>query len=113
MEFDKSQLMRGTIEGCILQLISGEPTYGYDIVTRLQEYGFCELGEGTIYPLLLRLEKKGIVAAQFRPSPRGPSRKYYSLTKAGEQLLRDFVAVWEEVSRSVSRVLNEGGENDE
>ena len=56
--YDKSQLMRGTLEGCILQILSRETTYGYQIVTSLTEYGFEDIKEGTIYPLLVRLEKK-------------------------------------------------------
>ena len=53
--YDKSQLMRGTLEGCILQILYRETTYGYQIVTSLTEYGFDDIKEGTIYPLLVRL----------------------------------------------------------
>ena len=53
--FDKSQLMRGTLEGCILKIISVEVTYGYEIMERLISFGFDDIREGTIYPLLLRL----------------------------------------------------------
>ena len=53
---DRSQLMRGTLEGCILKIISEDETYGYEIVSKLQEYGFYDAKEGTIYPLLVRLE---------------------------------------------------------
>lgn len=60
--YDKSQLMRGTLEGCILQILSFNTTYGYEIVTKLQSYGFEGIREGTIYPLLLRLENKGIIS---------------------------------------------------
>ena len=55
---DKSQLMKGILESCILKIISQSETYGYEIVDRLQENGFREVKEGTLYPLLLRLEKK-------------------------------------------------------
>lgn len=56
--YDKSQMMRGTLEGCILKIISVETTYGYEIVMKLQDFGFEDMKEGTIYPLLVRLEKK-------------------------------------------------------
>ena len=56
--YDKSQLMRGIMEGCILSIIGRERTYGYGIVEQLRENGFSEVKEGTIYPLLLRLEKR-------------------------------------------------------
>ncbi len=67
--YDKSQLMRGTLEGCILQILYRETTYGYQIVTSLTEYGFEDIKEGTIYPLLVRLEKKNYISSTLRPSP--------------------------------------------
>ena len=54
--YDKSQLMRGTLEGCILKFLSEETTYGYELVERLEQNGFQDIKEGTIYPLLVRLE---------------------------------------------------------
>lgn len=66
--YDKSQMMRGTLEGCILKIISVETTYGYEIVMKLQDFGFEDMKEGTIYPLLVRLEKKKMISSEFRPS---------------------------------------------
>jgi len=103
--YDRSQLMRGTLEGCILHIIGVRPTYGYDIVTRLQQFGFGEVREGTIYPLLVRLEKKKMISAQYRPSPLGPQRKYYSLTGEGRALLQDFITCWQESQRAVNTTL--------
>ena len=100
-----SQLLKGTLEGCILAAIRQKPTYGYEIAQTLAAYGFGQIAEGTIYPLLLRLEKNGAVRAETRPSPLGPSRKYYSLTQAGEQALADFMASYAELSRAVDRLL--------
>ena len=102
---NRSQLMRGTLEGCIVKIISKEETYGYEIVTRLQEYGFYDAKEGTIYPLLMRLEKKGIISSIYKESPLGPKRKYYYITKSGEEYLKQFLTVWNEVKNSVNRVL--------
>lgn len=62
--YDKSQLMRGTLEGCILKILSKSTSYGYEIVTTLLGYGFKDIKEGTIYPLLVRLEKKGIITSE-------------------------------------------------
>ena len=67
---DKAQLMKGILEGCILKIIDQEETYGYEIVTRLQDYGFSDAKEGTLYPLLLRLEKKKLIKGTFRKSFR-------------------------------------------
>ena len=100
-----SQLLKGTLEGCILAAIRQRPTYGYEIAQTLAACGFGQIAEGTIYPLLLRLEKNGAVRAETRPSPLGPSRKYYSLTQAVEQALADFMASYAELSRAVDRLL--------
>lgn len=104
---DKSQLMKGTLEGCILKIIEQSETYGYEIVTQLQENGFAEVKEGTLYPLLLRLEKKKLITATYKPSPLGPSRKYYTLTPDGIQYLQSFLTSWKEVSESVRNIFKE------
>ena len=102
--YDKSQLMKGTLEGCILQILSETVTYGYEIVTTLEE-----VKEGSIYPLLVRLEKKGMISSELRPSPLGPKRKYYSLTAEGEAYLQEFIKCWTEVQLSVNRILKKEG----
>ncbi len=105
MLFDKSQLMRGTLEGCILKIISEKTTYGYEILLSLRNRGFEDISEGTIYPLLLRLEKQGSVRSQLLPSPLGPKRKYYTITLEGQHYLRSFEQCWSQVSRSVELIV--------
>ena len=68
---DRSQMMKGILEGCILKVIGDKETYGYEIVDQMQKYGFEEMKEGTLYPLLLRLEKKKYISAAFKESPMG------------------------------------------
>lgn len=102
---DRSQMMKGILEGCILQIIANCETYGYEIVSELQKNGFSEVREGTLYPLLLRLEKKKLIAATFKESPLGPKRKYYHLTEDGEIYIKEFCEVWDEVSTSVEKIL--------
>lgn len=104
--FDKSQLMRGTLEGCILKVIAAETTYGYEIMEKLVRYGFDDIREGTIYPLLVRLEKKELISSEVRPSPLGPSRKYYSITPEGKKMLDSFLVCWESVSKVVKRIMD-------
>lgn len=113
--YDKSQLMRGTLEGCILKILSEEVTYGYEIVARLTMFGFRDIREGTIYPLLVRLEKKGYITSEFRPSPFGPSRKYYEITKDGKMYLEEFVECWKEVEEAMHCIFQRvgGGRDDE
>lgn len=102
---DRSQLNRGTLEGCIVKIISNEETYGYEIVTRLQDYGFIDVKEGTIYPILVRLEKKNIISSVYKESPLGPKRKYYFLTESGKGFLVEFIEVWNDVKGSVDRIF--------
>lgn len=112
MVYDKSQLMRGTLEGCILKIIRLRTTYGYEILEYLKETGFRDISEGTIYPLLLRLEKQGSIRAELRPSPLGPRRKYYTITPSGEAYLEAFEECWQQVSGAVGHLIGEGTDNE-
>ena len=105
---DKSQLMRGTLEGCIVKIISNKETYGYEIVTKLQNYGFNDVKEGSTYPILLRLEKKDIITSVYKNSPLGPKRKYYILTDTGKKFLNEFESIWLDVKNTVDKILEEG-----
>lgn len=105
---DKSQMMKGILEGCILKIIDRSETYGYEIAERLQEYGFTDVKEGTLYPLFLRLEKKKLITATFKPSPLGPKRKYYTLTDEGREYVAGFYQIWREVEDAVDRIFKEG-----
>ena len=88
-------------------LIDQEPTYGYAIATTLRDSGFADLTEGTLYPLLLRLERKGLIAAEYRAGSGGPSRKYYRLTPDGVQYLNEFTEAWQNASDTVNRILHD------
>lgn len=110
MIFDKAQLMRGTLEGCILKIISKKVTYGYEIIEYLKQCGFTDLAEGTIYPLLLRLEKQGTIASRLMPSPLGPKRKYFSITANGQEYLQEFESYWNVLEVNVNRILREDGD---
>ena len=105
--FDQSQLRKGTLEGCILKIIASESTYGYAIAATLRESGFADLTEGTLYPLLLRLERKGLIRAEYRAGSGGPSRKYYRLTPDGNTYLQEFTAAWREASAAVNNILQD------
>lgn len=105
MPFDKSQLMHGTLQGCILKIISQKMTYGYEILELLKQNGFDEMSEGTLYPLLLRLEKQGSIRSRLFPSPLGPRRKYFEITDSGRSYLSAFEAHWKKLHQSVNRIL--------
>ena len=69
---DLTEMLKGTLEGCVLEIIDGEETYGYAITRRLNELGFADVVEGTVYTILLRLERNGLVQVTKRPSEVGP-----------------------------------------
>lgn len=108
-----SQMLKGTLEGCILKVISERETYGYEISEKLHEYGFSDISEGTVYPLLLRLEKNGLITAQYRQSPVGPKRKYFSISETGEKEMEAFYASWTELEEAINRVFKKEGKRDE
>lgn len=105
--FDRSQLMRGSLEGCILMIIAKQVSYGYEIMMRLKEYGFLDVSEGTIYPILLRLEKQKNIVFTQRPSPMGPKRKYYEITNEGRAYLEDFYQTWREITGRVEVIIQQ------
>lgn len=108
-----SQMRKGTLEGCILKIISRQQTYGYEISQQLQQFGFSDISEGTIYPLLLRLEKSGLLTAEYRESSLGPRRKYFSLSPEGEMELSEFYANWKELEQAINNLFVYGGNHNE
>lgn len=100
-----SQLLKGVLTGCILQLLTQEELYGYTLNERLADNGFSEISNGTIYPLLLSMEKKGWITGQMRESESGPKRKYYSVTPDGQAALRHFKTQWQLLKQNVNQVM--------
>ncbi len=107
---EDTQLMKGILEGCVLAVISSGETYGYEILQSLNTYGFQNLGEGTMYPVLTRLEKKEYISCRRAKSPLGPIRKYYSITEEGEEYLRNFKENYERITKCANEILNVNGE---
>lgn len=102
----RSQLLKGILEGCILAVISRQSVYGYEISIKLQDYGLI-VSEGSIYPVLLRLQKEKLIRGEMKDSPNGPNRKYYFLTEQGTLALEEFKVNWEELKKPVDRLLEE------
>lgn len=100
-----TQLRRGALEYCVLALLQDEPRYAFDLVTELSRHPSLVTSEGTIYPLLSRLRKDGLVLSEHRPSEQGPPRRYYQLTRAGSRALERFVAEWHEFRDAVDATL--------
>jgi len=97
-----TQLRKGVLELCILNIIGGGRIYGYDIVRQLRVVDALVVSEGTIYPILSRLKRDGLVRTTLEESPSGPARKYYELTRRGEQLLVDMNRYWETLTREIA-----------
>ncbi|PRT36895.1 PadR family transcriptional regulator [Bacillus wiedmannii] len=100
-----SQMLKGVLEGCILYIISQEEVYGYELSTKLNQYGFTFVSEGSIYPLLLRMQKEKLIEGTLKTSNLGPKRKYYHLTEKGLEQLEVFKGSWDMVSTTVNRLL--------
>lgn len=105
-----SQMLKGILEGCILVIIGREDVYGYEMNEKLQAYGFSTVAEGTIYPLLLKLQNKGLIVGESKASPEGPMRKYFQLTESGQGEAAVFIEQWQKLQGSVNHLLN-GGES--
>jgi PadR family transcriptional regulator, regulatory protein PadR len=104
-----SVMLRGVLDLCLLALLEGDELYGYEIASRLRERQL-EVGDGSIYPLLARLERSGDVRAVRRPSVDGPDRRYWTLTAAGRSTLRDGRADWSGMSAAVDAILTSTGD---
>ncbi|MCI2947085.1 PadR family transcriptional regulator [Staphylococcus caledonicus] len=90
-----NQMMKGLLDGAILGLIAKGETYGYEILEKLKENQFPEISDGSIYPVLLRLSKKGYVKTTTRKSDNGgPKRKYYTISESGQKELQQFKEKW-------------------
>jgi len=105
----RSQLLKGVLDGCVLSVIEKEPVYGYELSKKLQESGLEDVSEGTIYPVLLRLQKNGLIWSEMRKSDSGPNRKYYFLTEEGVLALNAIAEEWAQISGPVTVLLNRGG----
>lgn len=96
---------------CLLSLIREEPSYGYQLARQLQQRGLALIAEGSIYPLLSRLERGGLVEGYLVQSSEGPARKYYRITDLGAKVLPAWISEWEAFRSGVDQVLE--GRRDE
>lgn len=97
-------MLKGILEGCILEIINREDTYGYEITRQLNTLGFTDVVEGTVYTILVRLEKNKLVNIEKKRSELGPPRKFYSLNDAGRKELRLFWEKWEFLASKINEL---------
>jgi PadR family transcriptional regulator PadR len=103
-----TQMRKGALEYCVLALLTGKPRYGFEIVQRLGQIDGMLTSEGTIYPLLGRLRRDGLVQTEWKESAAGPPRRYYELTGEGRRGLRAFRDEWMTFRTAVDLILETG-----
>jgi len=99
-----TELLKGVLEGCVLEIINIKETYGYEITKRLNELGFEDVVEGTVYTILIRLEKNNLVDIEKKSSSLGPPRKFYTLNEKGREELASFWQRWDFISSKLKKV---------
>lgn len=99
-----TEMLKGVLEGCILEIISHEEIYGYEITRRLNALGFSDVVDGTVYTILVRLEKNKLVEVTKKKSDIGPPRKFFTLNDAGHEELEKFWSKWEFVSTRINKL---------
>src|SRR3984885_13601351 len=99
------QLKKGVLEMCVLALLSGGDNYAYDIAARMAEG--VGMGEGTVYPLMRRMQNEGLVTTYLKESESGPPRKYYRLTKSGRSAFDSQRSEWQNFETHVRKILGE------
>ena len=103
-----TEMLKGTLEGIVLTILSVRSAYGYEITAWLREQGFSDIAEGTVYALLIRVEQRGLVDVERIPSEKGPPRKVYSLNAQGQEYLEEFWRTWSFLAERLEQ-LHEGG----
>ncbi len=103
-----TQLRRGALEYCVLALVAGEERYAVDLVRDLGQVEALVTSEGTLYPLLSRLRREGLVATTWRESDAGPPRRYYRITDSGRVALGAFAQEWISFRDAVDTLITEG-----
>lgn len=104
----RSQIKRGTLEFCVLLMISQGECYGYELISRLEKRPILAAKESTIYPLLRRLLKDGLLTSVWRESAEGlPPRKYYALTPRGQSYLAAMQDEWDDLLSAIEEIKGE------
>ncbi|HMM06759.1 MAG TPA: PadR family transcriptional regulator [Clostridiales bacterium] len=99
-----TEMLKGVLEGCVLEIISRKETYGYEITRRLNALGFTDVVDGTVYTILVRLEKNKLVEVTKKPSDIGPPRKFFMLNDAGREELGRFWEKWEFIASKINQL---------
>lgn len=105
----RTQLLRGALDTCLLALLARQPTHAYDLVVRLEQQGLPAVGYGTVYPLVGRLRRQGLVMGRTEPSPMGPPRKVFEVSPAGLHALAEWTRQWLDTTAAINGLLASAG----
>ncbi|GHO81987.1 PadR family transcriptional regulator [Ktedonobacter sp. SOSP1-85] len=105
-----TEMLKGVLEGCVLEIINRGEIYGYEITRKLNNLGFTDVVEGTVYTILIRLEKNKLVEITKKSSDMGPPRKFFTLNDAGREELRKFWGKWEFLSAKIKELREQNHE---
>jgi PadR family transcriptional regulator PadR len=102
---DSTQLLKGVLDTAVLAVLEHADGYGYDIVRRLRDAGFEDIGDATVYGTLRRLYTAGALTTYVVPSDGGPNRKYYSINEQGKETLIKQRVIWSQFAKNMTAVL--------
>jgi transcriptional regulator len=105
---DKSDVLQGTLDMLVLRALQLEPMHGWGITERIEQWSesVLQLGQGTLYPALYRLEGQGLIKSDWRVTTNNRRAKYYALTAQGKRHLQQELAGWRRMSRAINLVLD-------
>ena len=108
MAKDRGDLLQGTLDMLVLKALRLQPMHGWGITERIEQWSesVLQLGQGTLYPALYRLERQGLIASEWRTTENNRRARYYALTKTGRKHFTDELAQWRRMSRAVNLVLD-------
>ncbi|HET9368906.1 MAG TPA: PadR family transcriptional regulator [Vicinamibacterales bacterium] len=107
MTKERGDILQGTLDMLVLQALTREPMHGWGITERIGQWSesVLQLGQGTLYPALYRLERQGLIQSAWKVTENNRRARYYALTRAGRRHLADELAQWRRMSRAVNLVL--------
>ena len=108
----KGDVLQGTLDMLVLRALQLEPMHGWGITERIEQWSesVLQLGQGTLYPALYRLERKGLIRSDWRLTENNRDARYYSLTALGRRRLVEELAQWRRMSRAINLVLEAGAQ---
>jgi transcriptional regulator len=105
---DKADVLQGTLDMLVLKALQLEPMHGWGITERIEQWSeqVLQLGQGTLYPALYRLERQGLIRSEWRVTENNRRARYYALTREGRRSFADELASWRRMSRAINKVLD-------